>query len=105
METIYDIGDLIDNKFEVIDFCSDTGGMGRVLHVYDIHDKDKGKLALKYCKETDEEHIRRFRREVRLLEQFSGNAKVVEIFHSNTDYEPPYFVMKFYPLGDLINHI
>ncbi|MGP5336629.1 serine/threonine-protein kinase [Psychrobacter maritimus] len=105
MDTIYDIGDLIDNKFEVIDFCSDTGGMGRVLHVYDIHDKDKGKLALKYCKETDEEHIRRFRREVRLLEQFSGNAKVVEIFHSNTDYEPPYFVMKFYPLGDLINHI
>lgn len=105
MDTIYEIGDFIDNRFEIVGFCNDTGGMGRVLHVYDSYSNSKEKFALKYCKEVDEEYIRRFRREVRLLEQFSGNTKVVEVFHSNTDHEPPYFVMKFYPYGDLMNYV
>lgn len=105
MDTIYEIGDLIDSRFEVTDFCNDTGGMGRVLHVLDTHDQTQETLALKYCKESDDEYIKRFDREVRLLKLFSENTKVVKVLYSNTDYEPPYFVMKFYPNGDLTNHI
>lgn len=101
----YQIGDVIDGRFEVTGLCNDTGGMGRVLHVNDRMDDLKEKLALKYCKEEDEEYIKRFRREVRLLERFSENSKVVEVLFSNTDHEPPYFVMKYYPEGDLTNRI
>ncbi len=101
----YRIGDVIDNRFEVTGLCNDTGGMGRVLLVHDRSDGPNEKLALKYCKEEDEEYIKRFRREVRLLERFSGNSKVVEVLFSNTDHEPPYFVMRFYPQGDLTNRI
>lgn len=103
MEALYELDDLIDGRFKVIGFCSDTGGMGRVLNVTDTNGEIPGVLALKYCKEKGEEYTKRFRREVRLLESFKGNSKVVEIFYSNVDHSPPYFVMKLYPEGDLTN--
>lgn len=102
---IFKNDDLIDNRFIVKGLCSDSGGMGQVLFVEDINGEFPGLLALKYCKEDDEEYIKRFRREVRLLEGFSGNSKVAETVHSNTNYDPPYFVMKYYPDGDLTNII
>ncbi|WP_348687572.1 protein kinase domain-containing protein [Aeromonas bestiarum] len=102
---MYCVGDLIDDRFEVTGLCSDNGGMGQVLLVNDSTGKVPGSLALKYCREEDNEYIKRFQREVRLLEQFSGNSKVVEVLYSNTRHEPPYFVMKLYPDGDLTNHI
>jgi serine/threonine protein kinase len=58
-------------------------------------------IVLKYCRETSEEYIKRFRRETRLLTSFSGNRKIVNIVASNPDYDPPYFVMRYYPDGDL----
>ena len=64
-----------------------------------------GTLALKYCREEDEEYVKRFRREVRLLKRFAGNSKVVEVLHSNSKHEPPYFVMRYYTDGDLTNHV
>lgn len=97
----YEVGDTIDGRFKVAGVCSDSGGMGRVLLVEDITGILKGTLALKYCREEDNEYVKRFRREVRLLTQFAGNSKVVEVLHSNTKHEPPYFVMKFYRDGDL----
>jgi eukaryotic-like serine/threonine-protein kinase len=36
-----------------------------------------------------------------LLSQFKGNEKVVQVVDQNLDHDPPYFVMKFYPDGDL----
>ncbi|WMS88920.1 protein kinase domain-containing protein [Pleionea litopenaei] len=102
---IFKTGDLIDSRFVVKGVCSDSGGMGQVLFVEDNNEEFQGMLALKYCREEDEEYIKRFKREVRLLEGFRGNSKVVETIYSNTENEPPYFVMKYYPDGDLTNII
>jgi serine/threonine protein kinase len=101
----YKVGDTLDNRFKVCGLCSDGGGMGRVLLVKDEMKQLSGTLALKYCREDDDEYVKRFRREVRLLECFTGNSKVVEVFHSNSNHEPPYFVMKYYPDGDLTSQI
>lgn len=101
----YEVGDTIDGRFQVAGVCSDSGGMGRVLLVEDITGTLDGTLALKYCREEDDEYVKRFRREVRLLKQFAGNSKVVEVLHSNTKHDPPYFVMEFYTEGDLTKRI
>ena len=101
----YEVGDTIDGLFEVTGICSDSGGMGRVLLVEDITGTLDGTLALKYCREEGDEYVKRFRREVRLLKQFAGNSKVVEVLHSNTKHDPPYFVMEFYPDGDLTEQV
>lgn len=98
---IFKTDDLIDGRFVVKGLCSDSGGMGQVLFVEDTNGDIPGLLALKYCRENDEEYVKRFKREVRLLESFSGNSKIAETIFSNTDNDPPYFVMKYYPDGDL----
>lgn len=61
----------------------------------------KFNVVLKYCKDTADEQLKRFRREVRLLASFKGNSKVVKIVDYNLDHDPPYFVMKYYKDGDL----
>lgn len=94
--------EIFDNRFEVVKLCSDNGGMGLVLLVKDLTQQYEGTLALKYCRETSEEYISRFKREVRLVNNFKGNEKVVQILHSNFDHNPPYFVMPFYEQGDLL---
>lgn len=101
----FKIDDLIDARFAVKGLCSDSGGMGQVLFVEDNNAEFAGTLALKYCREDNEEYIKRFKREVRLLEGFNGNSKVAETIYSNTDNDPPYFVMKYYSDGDLTNII
>ncbi|MHC4405366.1 MAG: serine/threonine protein kinase [Planctomycetota bacterium] len=60
------------------------------------------RLVLKYCRETDDEYLRRFRRETRLLLQFSGNSKLAQILDHNLAHDPPYYVMPFYADGDLL---
>lgn len=102
---IFKNGDIVDKRFVVKGLCNDSGGMGQVLFVEDSTGEFQGQLALKYCREDEEEYIKRFKREVRLLEGFRGNSKVAKTLFSNTDNDPPYFVMKFYPDGDLTNII
>ncbi|MGB3212455.1 MAG: protein kinase [Desulforhopalus sp.] len=97
----FDTGDLIDDRFEVKGNCNDSGGMGQILFVEDTSGVLKGTLALKYCKELGNEYVKRFKREVRLLESFSGNSKVVKTLYSNRKHDPPYFVMEYYSEGDL----
>jgi eukaryotic-like serine/threonine-protein kinase len=75
--------------------------MGEILHVTQLGGAPPFQLVLKYCKDTDEEQLKRFRREVRLLNGFRSNSKVVQIWDQNLDADPPYFVMKFYADGDL----
>ena len=99
---MFNIGDVIDGKYKVEGVCSETGGMGSLLFVFDIREKSAEKIVLKYCKELAEEYIKRFKREVRLLSEFEGNSKVVQLIDCNLEYEPPYFVMKYYPDGDLL---
>lgn len=101
MACMYLQNEIINNRYRVVEVYSDQGGMGTILLVSDETAEHKGSLALKYCKETEEEVVRRFKREVRLLRQFSGNSKVVQLLDSDLECDPPYFVMKFYSSGDL----
>lgn len=101
----YGIGDLVDSRFKVIGLFSDSGGMGQVLSVKDSFKEFPEPLLLKYCREQEDEYIRRFKREVRLLESFKGNPLVVHVFYSNIDAIPPYFVMPLYSGGDLMNMV
>lgn len=93
--------DVIDTKFLVKGVCSDTGGMGSLLFVCRNDDTHGTVHVLKYCKQNNEEVLERFRREVRLLRQFRGNSRVIQVLDSNLDHDPPYFVMPYYSDGDL----
>jgi serine/threonine protein kinase len=95
--------DCIDGKYIVQDVCNDGGGMGAVFFVNRLGDETHKKLVLKACRESDSESLTRFRREVKLLGEFQGNSKVVEIIDENTGHNPPYFVMRYYEDGDLTN--
>jgi eukaryotic-like serine/threonine-protein kinase len=96
--------DVIDGKYRVDGMCSDSGGMGTILFVTPVSTAREYKIVLKYCKDSDEDQIKRFRREVRLIEGFAGNSRIVQIVDSNINYDPPYFVMRYYPEGDLSKH-
>jgi len=98
---MFDVGDVIDGKYRVDGVCSDTGGMGTILFVKPLKGAPQFKVVLKYCKDSNEEQLKRFRREVRLLASFKNNSKVIRIVDQNPDHDPPYFVMKHYPDGDL----
>ena len=95
------IGDVVDSRFEITESCSTSGGMGNVVFVEDQHNLKSPQLVLKYCKALDVKLIRRFKREVALLNDFRGNSKVAQIVAHNTEHNPPYFVMPFYTDGDL----
>jgi len=98
---MFQTGDIIDGKYRVDGICSDTGGMGRILFVTPLLGRLEFNVVLKYCRESDQEQIKRFRREVRLLASFKGNSKIVQIVDENLNHAPPYFVMKHYQQGDL----
>ena len=69
--------------------------------VRDITHNDSGRYAMKVCLMDDDDGRSRFRREVRVMEEFRDNPKVATILTSNLNHDRPYFVMKYYPLGDL----
>lgn len=81
------IGDTIDKKYRIADEIGE-GGMGRVLKV----EHKKNEFALKYCADNDPESIKRFKREVRLMQSIK-HENVIEVIDMNLDHEPPYFVM------------
>lgn len=92
---------VIDGKFQVVGPCSNAGGMGTLLFVTPVGTAGPT-LVLKLCKLVDEEMRARFRREVRLMQQFAGSSYVVPITDANLDHDPPYFVMPHYEHGDLM---
>ncbi|MFZ6640797.1 protein kinase domain-containing protein [Undibacterium sp. TC4M20W] len=96
--------DLIDNKYVVEGLCSKSGGMGEILHVKHVKVFYEYDIVLKYCKGNSDEHLKRFKREVRLLSEFKNNSKIAQVVDSNLEYDPPYFIMKYYPNGDLLHH-
>ncbi len=93
---MYMADDIIGDRYLVQVICNDTGGMGALLYVEDMHGEHKEKIVLKYCRETGDEQIKRFSREVRLLSEYEGNERVVQLLDYDTNNEPPYFVMKYY---------
>ena len=93
-------GTVINGRYRIDSVHSEEGGMGAVLLAHDLKD-DKGPLALKYCRENDEEVRHRFRREARLMQTFTGNNRVVQLLDVDLDHEPPFINMPFFPDGDL----
>lgn len=73
------------------------GGFGEVFAV----EKDGKSYALKICSRSEEVYLKRFNREIRLMESVT-HENVINILDSNTAHTPPYFVM---PLcqGSLFN--
>jgi eukaryotic-like serine/threonine-protein kinase len=98
-----EVGDKISGRFEITGHCSTSGGMGNVVFVSDISGAISDQLVLKYCKSFDPKLIKRFKREVQLLDGFSGNSKVAQIVAHDLSHTPPYYVMEYYPDGDLTN--
>lgn len=96
-------GQVIDGKYYVQGLCSNLGGMG-TLYFVNLIGVVGPPMVLKICKLTDSEMLTRFRREVRVMQQFKGNSFVVSILDANLDHEPPYFVMPHYEHGDLAKH-
>jgi len=99
---VINIGDVVDGKYRVDGLCSDSGGMGTVLFVTPLTGSFGFNVVLKFCKNLSQEELLRFCREVRLLASCSGNSKIVHVVDYNvSDHDPPYFIMKYYPDGDL----
>lgn len=98
---MFRIGDIVDGKFRVDGVCSESGGMGIILHVTPVLKPLQHRVVLKYCRGNDEEQLRRFRREARLMASFEGNSKVAQIVEHNVDHDPPYYVMRYYTDGDV----
>ncbi|WP_214802399.1 serine/threonine-protein kinase [Exiguobacterium sp. ERU656] len=82
-------GDLIDGKYKVIKKIGE-GGFGAVLEVYSLEKRDY--FALKYCSSKDQDYLKRFDREVRLM-QAINHENVIKVFDFNLDYDVPYFCM------------
>ena len=98
---IFDAGDTFDERYLVLGPCNEGGGMGTLLFVRRLSRVNGPRRVLKFCKATTAEAIRRFKREVRLMGEFRGNKRVVQLLYSNLDHDPPYFVMDYFEDGDL----
>lgn len=96
-------GSVIDQKYYVRGLCSNAGGMGTVLYVHHFLQPDVS-LVLKYCKHDDEEVLHRFRREVRIMQDFATNDAVAHVLDANLSHTPPYFVMPYFQDGDVSRH-
>lgn len=97
---MFEAGETVDGKWEVLGPCSNAGGMGTLVFVR--HTGTTGpQFVLKFCKLAGDELLARFRREVRLMQQFDGNSYVMPVIDANLDHDPPYFVMPWYRHGDL----
>jgi eukaryotic-like serine/threonine-protein kinase len=96
----YEIGDLIDGRYKVIDKLG-GGGFGKVVKVVDLTNDEES--ALKYCSSDEEVDIRRFNREVRIMEGIK-HENVMEVVSSNVEHVPPYFTMPvaFHPVTKII---
>src|SRR5262249_16316979 len=76
-------------KYLVTDVLG-LGGMGAVVRVERTTDRQV--FALKYCTDNDPNWLRRFAREVRLMQAIS-HEHVVTIVDADLNHTPPYFLM------------
>lgn len=85
----YKQGDIIDDRYLVKDEIG-GGGFGKVVCVFDQQSGEE--IALKYCTSKTEEDLRRFRREIRIMENID-HENVIRVLDSNIENQPPYFTM------------
>lgn len=84
-----EIGDVIDDRYEILQ-RKGGGGFGIVFKVRDMINDSI--VAVKYCDSTEQEDVRRFAREVRIMKSIN-HPNVIEVIDSNLDHNPPYFTM------------
>ena len=90
METdLFNVEDVIDGRFKVTEKLG-GGGFGKVVKVLDIFANHE--VALKYCYSIDPLDIRRFKREIRIMEGIK-HENVINIIESNIEHNPPFFTM------------
>lgn len=89
MPIVLKVGDVIDAKYKVIGQLG-AGGMGAVVRAQPLAGGEV--VALKYCFENSPELIRRFAREVRIMQGIT-HKHVVRILDANDAHAPPYFTM------------
>ena len=82
-------GDKVDGRY-LVEAEIGRGGMGIVLRVFDVIEVEQ--VALKYCPSDEDEQLRRFAREVRLMANIE-HENVMPVTASNLTYDPPYFTM------------
>jgi eukaryotic-like serine/threonine-protein kinase len=82
-------GAILRGKYEILDLLG-TGGMGRVVKAKRI--EDGAVVAIKYCFSRDEEQLRRFAREVRVMQSLT-HPHVIPVLKRGLNFDPPYFVM------------
>lgn len=70
----------------------ETIGKGGFGEVFSVEGEDGVRYALKICKSSDDDDLKRFRREVRLLASVT-HQNVIGVIHYNLDNKPPFFVM------------
>lgn len=76
-----------------------AGGFG---HVHLARREADGLLvAIKFLHDLNDENVRRFYREAKILHQQLGNPYVVRLFHSEFQSSPPYIVMEYCKGGSL----
>jgi serine/threonine protein kinase len=85
---MFDVGDIIDEQYEVVAILGDTGPGG----VLEVRDAEQNSFALKYCRKTSEKSRKRFGREVEAMAGIH-HRHVVKILGQDLDHDPPYFVM------------
>lgn len=78
---MFEDGSLVGGKYLVTGKCSDKGGMGSIVFVRKIENPPTFELVLKFCKLTDDESLRRFQREVRLMKEFPANSRPIFFRH------------------------
>ncbi len=83
---------LVGNRYKVLNQLSNQGGMGYVVFALD-HQTGK-EVVIKFCKNDNHpELIKRFKREVRLLQKYSNSGYVIPVTDIQLDIMPYYFVM------------
>lgn len=99
----YQKGEIIDNRY-LVNKIIGGGGFGKVLSVIDQNTTEE--VALKYCTSISDEDIRRFKREVRIMENID-HENVIGVLNSNTEHAPPYFTMPkaLYSVADIITDL
>lgn len=91
MVLLFNEGEIIDDKYEVVvDGHIGNGGFGEVIKVKSTVDEIV--YALKYCKSKSENDIKRFKREIRMMDKID-HENVIKIVDHNDEHNPPYFIM------------
>ena len=100
---MFEIEEIIDEKYRIIEEIGE-GGFGKVYKAKDLTNENI--VAIKQCNKFDDNNLRRFKREVRIMDSID-HPNVIKVLDQNLESAIPYFVMPLAEksLYNLIPHI